>query len=74
MQGSFEEMDGPCIIVIGAVVLFAERVGDEPALEGGAAVPCPGVGAGDGEVVDNAAIIKKQTPFVIIRQYLYICV
>ncbi len=32
MQGSFEEMDGPCIIVIGAVVLFAERVGDEPAL------------------------------------------
>lgn len=52
MQGSFEEMDGPCILVIGAVVLFAERVGD-------AAVPCPGVGAGDGEVVDNAAIIKK---------------
>jgi hypothetical protein len=34
MQGSFEEMDGPCILVIGAVVLFAERVGDEPALEG----------------------------------------
>ena len=36
MQGSFEEMDGPCILVIGAVVLFAERVGDETALEGGA--------------------------------------
>ena len=71
MQGSFEEMDGPCILVIGVVVLFAERVGDEPAL---AAVPCPGVGAGGGEAVKNAAMIKKQTPFVIIRQYLYICV
>ncbi len=59
MQGSFDRLNGPCILVIGVVVLFAERVGDEPALEGGAAVPCPGVGAGDGEVVDNAPIIKK---------------
>ena len=60
MQGSFEEMDGPCILVIGVVVLYFQWVGDEPALEGGAAVPCHGVGAGGGEVVDNAAMIKNK--------------
>ncbi len=59
MQGSFEEMDGPCILVIGVVVLYFQWVGDEPALEGGAAVPCPGVGSGGGEAVKNAAMIKK---------------